>query len=329
MHELIIKTSELSINPTLFLIGFGTVYFTAILLLIAVLFKFIEHAKHRQKLDNEHSHFFSTREMTILVLLLFPFWMNSIGQLKIEDIATQYFYFVIGMVMLVFALVWHIWAKFNIGFMWSDGIEIKKEHKLITHGAYAIARHPMYASLLMWCWGGSLVTFNWITLLIVSFVLLPLMVLRARDEERNLILKNSEYLLYQNNVRMIIPSTTGIYSIIIRLVIIALMGYYAITNTLSLTSLLLLVILHLYFGHSFLPEKVAFSFRSKAFMVGIVGLLAIYVWSPIVYFYFVIMSMSLIGLRWNCPCMWIYEKYHGCPCIILLAKFSNTKGNGL
>lgn len=321
MHELIIKTSELSINPTLFLIGFGTVYFSGILLLIAVLFKFIEHAKHKQKLEKENAHFFSTREMTILVLILFSFWMNSIGQLQIKDLPTQYAYFAVGMVMLVFSLVWHIWAKLNIGFMWSDGIEIKQEHKLITHGAYGIARHPMYASLLMWCWGASLVTFNWIALLIVTCLFLPLMILRARAEEKNLVLKNSDYQLYQNNVRMVLPSTSGIYSVIIRLFIISLMGYYAWTKTLSLTSLLLLVLLHLYFGHSLLPEKVAFSFRSKAFMVGIIGLLSLYVWEPIIYFFYVIMSMSLIGLRWNCPCMWIYEKYHGCPCLILIKKY--------
>ena len=189
----ILKTASLSVNPTLFLMGITLIYLTGILLLIAVGLKFWEHAKHRQSLDKETLHFFSTREMTICVLLLMPFWTNSIGQFHINDFITQYIFFAIGTIMLLFAFCWHVWAKINIGFMWSDDIEIKKEHTLITHGAFAIARHPMYASLLMWCWGASLMTFNWIALLAVSFIFLPLMVVRAKDEEKNLLAKNKDY----------------------------------------------------------------------------------------------------------------------------------------
>ena len=52
---------------------------------------------------------------------------------------------------------------------------------------------------------------------------------------------------------------------------------------------------------SFIPEKVAFSYRSKSIMIGLIGLLSIYVWPPICNFYYIIMAMSLFGLRWNCP----------------------------
>lgn len=325
MFEPILKIAEISINPKLFLIGFGMVYFTGIILLIAVGFKFLEHAKHRQVLEKKKDHLFSTYAMTLCVLSLFSFWMNSIGQLQISDVVTQYIYFAVGSVMLLFATVWHIWAKVNIGFMWSDGIEIKKNHTLITHGAYALARHPMYASLLMWCWGASLITFNWATILCVTFVFLPLMIFRAKAEEKNLVEKNRDYLFYQNNVRMLTPTTTGVYSVVVRLFIITLMGYYATTNTLTLSSLLLIFLLHLYFGYSFLPEKVAFSFRSKSFMVVLIGLLSIYAWNPFIYFYYVIMTMSLIGLKWNCPCMLVYEKYHGCPCFALAKKCFRAK----
>lgn len=325
MLEHILKTANLSINPTLFLIGLGTIYVTGILLLIAVGLKFWEHAKHRQKLDKGTDHFFSTREMTIGVLLLFPFWVNSIGQFKIHDTITQYIFFGVGAVMVLFAIIWHIWAKINIGFMWSDGIEIKKKHSLITHGAFGIARHPMYASLLMWCWGGSFMMFNWVTLLFVSFVFLPLMVRRAKDEEKNLLQKNKDYQLYQRNVRMLVPTTSSASSVIIRIILLALLVYFVLTDTITIPVLFLLVGLHLYFGYSFLPEKVAFSYRSKSGMIGVIGLLSIYVWHPIIYFYYVIMAMCLYGLKWNCPCMLVYEKYHMCPCFVLLKKCIRKK----
>ena len=128
--------------------------------------------------------------------------------------------------MVLFAIIWHIWAKINIGFMWSDDIEIKTKHTLITYGAFSIARHPMYASLLMWCWGASFMMFNWATLLGVSFLFLPLMIKRAKDEEANLVVKNKDYKIFQQNVRMLVPTTAGAVSVIIRIILLALLFYF-------------------------------------------------------------------------------------------------------
>jgi hypothetical protein len=147
------------------------------------------------------------------------------------------------------------------------------------------------------------------------------MIERAKDEEKNLLQKNKDYQLYQRNVRMLTPSIEAFYSIIIRIILIGLLGYFTYTQTLNIASLSLLVCLHLYCGFSFIPEKVAFSYRSKSIMIGLIGLLSIYVWPPIYNFYYIIMAMSLFGLRWNCPCMWIYEKYQGCPIRIWIKKW--------
>lgn len=321
MLEHILKIANLSINPMLFLIGISWVYLTGIILLIAVGIKFWEHSKNHQELDKESSYYFSTGEMTVFVLLLFAFWLNSIGQFKITNLTTQYIFFAIGSIMVLFSTIWHIWAKVNIGFMWSDDIEIKKKHTIITYGAFAIARHPMYASLLMWCWGASFLMFNWITLLAVSFIFLPLMIQRAREEEKNLATKNKDYYIFQQNVRMLTPTVSGVYSVIVRIILISLLGYFTYTGTIDVNSLCLLVFIYLYGGFSFIPEKVAFSFRSKSVIIGIVGLLSIYVWYPICYFYYVVVAMSLFGLKWNCPCMWIYEKYQGCPLLLWIKKY--------
>ena len=320
MLEHILKTANLSINSTLFLVGMSVVYITGLLILFSVGLKFLEHAKNKQRLDKEIPHYFSTREMLVCVLLLFGLWINSIGQFDIQNLMTQYLLFGVGLLMVLFATVWHIWAKVNIGFMWSDDIEIKEKHKLVTYGAFSLARHPMYASLLMWCWGASLLMFNFISLLSVTFVFLPLMIARAKDEEKKLILKNKDYLIFQQNVRMLTPTISGVYSVVYRIILIGLLGYFTYTKTLCLASLSLLVFLHLYGGFSFIPEKVAFSYRSKSIMVALMGLLSLYVWGPFSYFYYVIMGMSLFGLKWNCPCMWIYEKYHGCPLLIWMKK---------
>jgi len=175
MLEFVNRLAARSVDPTLFLIGMGFVYATGVVLLVAVVLKFIEHAKSRQKLDKEAQNWFATREMTILVILLFPFWLNSFGQFKIEDNVTRYIFFAIGLVALLFATFWHIWAKVNIGKLWSDDIEIKETHPIIIRGAFSLARHPMYASLLLWCAGCSILLFNFMSFLAI-FVVLAIMI---------------------------------------------------------------------------------------------------------------------------------------------------------
>lgn len=170
-------------NPFLFIVGMGVIYFTCLVLLIAAAFKFLEHATASPKIARKVTHLFSTREMIICIALLFPFWLHSIGKLKM-DAVLQSIYFNVGLALIVWSIVWHIWAKIDIRAMWSDAIEIKKDHRLISTGAYALARHPMYASLLLWCWSASLMMFNWATLMISTLAILPLMIARARAEER-------------------------------------------------------------------------------------------------------------------------------------------------
>lgn len=323
----LLKASEHAQNPTLFLGGICLVYITGVVLLAAVVWKFYEYHQGTQVLQKQRSHFFSTREMLLLVLLLFPCWIGSWGQVNLPAFA-QYFFFTVGTLGLLFATAWHLWAKCNIGRLWSDGIEIKQNHPLRTSGAYALARHPMYASLLLWCWCGSLLLANALTLILVSGVLLPLMVRRAKAEERWLVEKNPDYVLYQNNVRMLSVTLTGGWSVGVRLVMALALCYFTATHQITLAVLGALVFIHLYLGYSLKPEKTAFSYRSKSGMMAVFGLLGLYLHPAFFYFFYVIVAMCLYGLKWNCPCMLVYEKYHGCPCFMLIKKCSLFKKRG-
>lgn len=320
MWEQLQIIAEKSVNSQLYLCGMSLIYITGIILLAAVLLKFRQYQKHPQATDLTITHFFSTREMVLCVLVLFIFWNKSIGQFPLTDSIEQYVFFAIGAFGVIFGLIWHLKAKADIGLLWSDGIEIKNRHQLQTTGAYALARHPMYASLLMWCWGASLLMFNWITLGLVCAVFLPLMIIRARDEEKQLIKKNPDYELYRQNVRMLTVTTSGFCSLAVRVILVGILLYFLVAHKITLSAVVFLSFLHLYFGYAFMPEKVAFSYRSKSGMLLIFGLLGLYVWPPFLYFYYVIAAMCLYGLKWNCPCMWVYEKYHRCPCFVLLQK---------
>jgi len=176
----------------------------------------------------------------------------------------------------------------------------------------------MYASLLLWCWSASLMMFNWITLTISTLVILPLMIARARAEERELSKVLPGYISYQENVHMLASTISGFYAVAVKILAIFLLGYY-IWQGLTLPSVILLFAIHLYLGYSLTPEKVAFSYRSKSgMMIAFWGLSLI--WHPIYYLLYLILAMFIYGLRFNCPCMIVYNKYQRCPCYDLVAK---------
>jgi protein-S-isoprenylcysteine O-methyltransferase Ste14 len=295
----------------------STIYCTALILLMAALAKFLEHAAAPQKIARKIWHPFSTREMILCMAALFPFWLRSIGQIKMSA-AFQSVYFGIGFVLILCAVLWHIWAKFNIRAMWSDGIEIKQDHRLISTGAYALARHPMYASLLLWCWCASFLMFNWITLTLTTLVILPLMIARARAEERELSKVLPGYVAYQESVHMLTFTVRGFHAVAVKIMAIILLAL-TIWQGLNLSGMILLFVIHLYLGYSLTPEKVAFSYRSKSWMMIVVWSLSL-LWHPVYYLLYILVAMFVYGLKFNCPCMMIYNKYQRCPCYDLAAK---------
>ena len=319
---MIIQFSEFakySVNPNLYLYGIYLVNTTGIILLIAVFYKFFEHFIKPQTLKKDKKHFFSTFGMTLLVIVLFNFWNASFGQFKHIGTITQYIYFAFGSILILLGLGWHIWSKVNIGKFWSDSIEIKENHSLVQTGAYKWARHPMYASLLMWCFGAGFVMFNWATILICAAVFFPLMIIRAKAEESELLKINIDYNIYKQNTKMLCPTLKDATAIIVRVLALVLFVYFVIKG-INLSELLLLFFIQMYLGYSLTPEKVAFSYRSKSFIMVVVWLLAKFVYPPIYYFYYIMILMFAYGLKWNCPCMIVYEKFGGCPCFKLIKK---------
>ena len=84
------------------------------------------------------------------------------------------------------ALYW--WGLRTLGAMFGAatgfGVRLYAAHRLVTHGPYAIIRHPMYLAVMMAFAGSVLVYRTWACLLYALLVAgLPV---RARAEERAL-----------------------------------------------------------------------------------------------------------------------------------------------
>ena len=93
----------------------------------------------------------------------------------------------------------------DLGENWSPEPERKARHKLVTHGIYRWARHPMYAIFLWASIGTLLATLNWlIAWCVFGTVIMTLR--RIETEERILVeLFGGQYLEYRRRVSALGP----------------------------------------------------------------------------------------------------------------------------
>lgn len=64
---------------------------------------------------------------------------------------------ILGLVILLAATAFTIWARLVLGIMWSGAPAVKQEHQLRTGGPYGITRHPIYTGILGMLLGSMLV----------------------------------------------------------------------------------------------------------------------------------------------------------------------------
>lgn len=79
-------------------------------------------------------------------------------------------------------------------------IEVADNHQVISTGPYAIVRHPMYASALLYLLGTPLALDSWWGFVPIA-AMIPFLIWRLVDEERYLAKHLAGYIAYQKRVR--------------------------------------------------------------------------------------------------------------------------------
>lgn len=112
---------------------------------------------------------------------------------------------ILGLVFLMVATAFTIWARLVLGIMWSGAPAVKQEHQLRTGGPYSITRHPIYTGILGMLLGSMLVAGGgrWI----VPFpVFLMLLEIKIRIEERLMLTEfPDDYPRYRQRVPRLVP----------------------------------------------------------------------------------------------------------------------------
>src|SRR2546430_17092194 len=89
----------------------------------------------------------------------------------------------LGVALAGLGVLLMIWARRHLGHYWSDKVEIKTNHQLISTGPYARLRHPIYTGMLVAVAGTALAVGEWRG--VAAFLLLLAnYVIKTRKEER-------------------------------------------------------------------------------------------------------------------------------------------------
>jgi protein-S-isoprenylcysteine O-methyltransferase Ste14 len=149
-------------------------------------------------------------EIALLTLAGFGFvvplvWIAS-PALSFAEYPLRTGLFITGVGCIVAGL-WLFWRSHaDLGTNWSITLEVREQHRLVTEGVYRHVRHPMYAALLIYSVGQSLVLPNWVAgpSYLVAFAILY--VFRVRAEERLMLEQfGDEYVAYMARTRRLVP----------------------------------------------------------------------------------------------------------------------------
>ena len=149
--------------------------------------------------------FFVTLLISILMVMQFALpWFLFPGMNLLQ--LPRLIELILGQILVILCVGLEAWGVSSISMDRAQGSEIgAAESSLITTGAYAYCRHPVTLGFAFATPGFALV-FDFVPLLINTFLFTPIMIALVYYEERELVKRfGDEYKSYQKRVPMLIP----------------------------------------------------------------------------------------------------------------------------
>ncbi|MFW2504657.1 methyltransferase family protein [Clostridium diolis] len=111
----------------------------------------------------------------------------------------------IGIAILVFSLLFAIWARIVLGRNWSGAIQKVEEQRLVRSGPYKYIRNPIYTGIVCGFFG-TFLTFGSLASIIGFCIILTTYIIKINREQRFLVLEfGKEYEKYIKESWALIP----------------------------------------------------------------------------------------------------------------------------
>lgn len=147
----------------------------------------------------------ATGTMTLFYLVYFIVIWSRIGAIIPEGSIGILAVRIAGTVLVALGSAMNIIGRLSLKGNWADHVRIYKDQTLVETGIYGIVRHPLYSSLMVMLYGGSLAYLNWVSAVLTTFVFIPFMYYRAKQEEGFLLQEFERYEDYRKRVGMFFP----------------------------------------------------------------------------------------------------------------------------
>ena len=177
---------------------------SVIAVFIAISLDFIYFDK-RNDTKREKKSIVTTGTMVLYYFFYYLTIRQRIGHIVVENQALRNLFLVTGVVFIVAGAIINIWGRMQLKSNWSNQIRIYEDHTLVTTGVYALARHPLYASIILMLFGGSLVYTNYVSAILTAVVFIPFMHHRAKQEEVLLNQMFTDYAEYKRKTGIFFP----------------------------------------------------------------------------------------------------------------------------
>lgn len=149
---------------------------------------------------NERATFLALLVSGTLVVTL------ALVEYLVRDTGFRPLNFSIGLIVAGLSFVVRAAAVRALGRMWSVHIEIRREHELVRHGAFAWVRHPIYLAAILELVGAMLFMNSIYTWIVFAVMFIPSLVARIRLEERAMIAQFGDaYRRYRETTPAVLP----------------------------------------------------------------------------------------------------------------------------
>lgn len=178
--------------------------FCCVAILFSVFIDFVEFGNKGGEKQKKKS-IVATGSMFAFFVMFYCFIRFSVGRFNIENDYIVICLNFLGLFLVVAGTFVNIMGRFNLGKNWANHIKIYSDHKLVTAGMYKIVRHPLYGSLIWAFYGAGFVYLNYGAILLNTFVFIPFMYYRAKQEEKLLEKEFPGYNEYRLHTGMFFP----------------------------------------------------------------------------------------------------------------------------
>ena len=177
---------------------------SVVALFVSIIIDFTLYTRE-DHIKKEKKSIVETGTMTLFLIVFYLILMTKIGIVPIYDDNLKKLIIILGTLAIVSGCIMNIMGRFNLGSNWANHIKIYNEHTLVQKGMYKIVRHPLYASIMLMFYGACFVYRNILCFFAVTFIFIPFMYYRAKQEEALLIQTFTEYVDYKRRIGMFFP----------------------------------------------------------------------------------------------------------------------------